>query len=111
MSEIDCVGTRELVCPYCGHVHGTKLRRQEDNFLCGGCGQRFRYDTEQVRYFTSERVDCLNDETLHEWQRIHGTMPIGVTEQWGCRRCRERKYQSGQIRPGATTGKVCGLYL
>jgi uncharacterized Zn-finger protein len=53
MSTSSC---KEVICPYCGHVHQPNGRESSGNYECEGCGKIFvlsveiSYNTTQYEY-------------------------------------------------------------
>lgn len=60
--EIDCEGTDEVVCPYCGHEHSDsyELFRNScgvrEDITCLGCEKTFRARADYSVTYYSEKV-------------------------------------------------------
>ncbi len=63
MKHIECSGTDEVVCPYCGHEHSDSWEWFRDNghdvdIDCATCGKTFRASPDySVTYFTYQLTD------------------------------------------------------
>jgi sarcosine oxidase delta subunit len=70
MSEdIDCEGTDEVVCPYCGYVHSDswELGGDSGEDRCSGCEKFFSW-TRNVSVSYSTSKDCEKNKEEHEWR-------------------------------------------
>lgn len=61
--EINCDGTHEVVCPYCGQEHGDSWELsgydgEESTIDCGTCGEEFIY----VRNVSVDYTTCKREE-------------------------------------------------
>lgn len=72
--EIDCKGTSEVVCPYCGYETSDSyehFRGQEccADIECDECGKKFEAAAQySVEYSTSK--DCDANKEPHDWKEI-----------------------------------------
>lgn len=62
MSEIDCMCTAEVVCPFCGcqNADSWELPDEDERYECAECGKVFKYERcVEVTYISAKPDDDL----------------------------------------------------
>lgn len=87
--EIDCEGTDEIVCPYCGYEHGDSWEASNSGEdTCSSCGKSFFYERETtVKYSTTK--NCERDGG-HSWPTAPSFERAGK-KYVICRNCNDSK--------------------
>jgi transcription elongation factor Elf1 len=94
--EIDCNGTDEMVCPYCGHEQSESYEYLGDNKTqgtadCGECGKRMKWTAEYSVTYSTEQCKCLNG-TPCEFKRIPHNSKEGEWDYLSCKECGQYKF-------------------
>ncbi len=61
--DIECEGTDEVVCPYCGYEFEasweffSESHRMFEEIDCNGCGKKFRATADYSVTYYSEKID------------------------------------------------------
>lgn len=67
MTEIDCQFTREIVCPYCGHVHRDSWEfgggGEDGDDECGECGKMFSWSRTITVTYSTEKMEEDNGDS------------------------------------------------
>jgi hypothetical protein len=88
-NNIDCSGTDELVCPYCGYEHSDSWERSDEgDFQCFECEKSFVYTSYTSRTFTSHQAPCLNGGE-HDWGNFTNLPECKIRY---CRVCDKRDF-------------------
>ncbi len=85
----------EIVCPYCGHSNSTDEFYESNNSECSGCEKKFYVEVNHSVDYSTARVDCLNDESLHKWKHevwYNEGAPREGKYYYHCADCSERKW-------------------
>lgn len=90
-----CNHTDEIVCPYCGHESSDSWESHESKtHQCGECGKWAALEIEHSVSYSTSKVECLNDESKHEWEKNKGyedQLRNGKSYAY-CKKCREYKW-------------------
>lgn len=111
MAEIDCTGTEEIVCPWCGEECGDSWEYTDKNNTekCYSCGKEFSYEREYSCTYSSEKKKCtgkhaygLSKEHENPWVVKISTGRLVNATAWICKICDCKKILTG---PAAEDGK------
>jgi uncharacterized Zn-finger protein len=58
----------QIVCPYCGKDNAPDDFYDSGEFQCGYCDKIFHVEINHSVDYSSTKVECLNDESLHQWK-------------------------------------------
>ena len=86
IDDSEYTSTENVVCPYCFEedIDSWDAAESSNRRQCEHCEKYFAYDSETWRTFTSRPIDCLNDETLHDWKDAGCSLKR-------CKKCDERR--------------------
>lgn len=98
--EIDCRNTDDIVCPYCGYTLMDSWECGSEGVVeCPECGERFRFDSDHVVYYTSQR-DCALNDKQHEWE-VERELHEATMQK--CLNCDQKNFER---KPLDTTGDL-----
>ncbi len=91
--DINC--RDEIVCPYCGENNDSYEFSGSGKTDCEHCKKKFHVEVNHSVDYSSSRIPCLNDESLHTWKHeawyLNGAARDGKY-YYRCRKCDERKW-------------------
>lgn len=91
---IDCSGTDQIVCPYCGAKHDWDEGGEAPlEFECGECEKSFGVETDFSVHYYSRKFDCMNGLSDHVWSDWQTWWSQDRETQYrNCRICGKRQY-------------------
>jgi hypothetical protein len=89
--EIDCQGTDDIVCPYCGYSWENDGEDPSGENQCGECEKFFEVEANYDVTYYSRKLDCRNGSP-HDWSLHNYTRDEGKV-LWSCRVCAKHEYR------------------
>ncbi len=107
-SGFDTRWTDDVVCPWCGYKETDSFELNSDShFSCGSCGKISELSVDMSVTYTTTKVPCLNDPTLHQWKTNTWYEPHvrGDKTYSTCTRCNTREWINTTQSNPATSGQ------